>query len=50
MKKVYLSPEIEVVTLRYVQNILESTWLGEGDGEVEAKGLHGSWEFDDEDE
>ena len=64
MKKVYSSPEIEVVPLRYVHNILESSWLREGDGkveakgfygswgdgEVEAKGFYGSWEFDDEDE
>lgn len=47
MKKVYFSPEIEVVTLRYVHNILVSTWIGAGDGEVEAKGFDGIWEFDD---
>lgn len=50
MKKVYFSPEIKVVTLRCVHKILESSWLGEGDGEVEAQGFYGSWEFDDEDE
>ena len=47
MKKVYFSPEIKVVTLRYVHNILESSWLGAGDGEVEAKGFYEIWEFDD---
>ncbi len=50
MKKVYFSPEIEIVNLGYFHNILESTWIGEGDGEVEAKGFYGSWEIDDEDE
>lgn len=50
MKKVYFSPEIKVVTFRFKHRILESSWLKPGDGEVEAQGFYGSWEFDDEDE
>lgn len=50
MKKVYFSPEIKVATFRCKHRILESSWLGEGDGEVEAKGFYGSWELDEEDE
>lgn len=50
MKKKYFSPEIKVATYTIGDNILESSWIGPGHGELEAKTSYGFWDPEDEDE
>lgn len=50
MKKKYFSPEMKVATYTIGDNILESSYLGPGNGPLEAKTSYGFWDPEDEDE
>ena len=51
MKKVYISPEIKVVTFTARHNILESSYIGFGNGVIESRRSSSDFwdsEYDDE--
>ena len=51
MKSIYTPPEIKVVTLTARNKILESSYIGHGDGVIEAKRRSiGPWDSEDDNE